>query len=211
MNIVVIHNSTMKAFSDGASVPVPDYHTEGHQLAVLKYQNSPYAARARVLQACIERGATKVVLLVGGVGLLHRTHWNGKGPMTEARFMNEAQHHGLWNYMERLLDRYGHVYVPPEAWKRPWKLKTKPSDHVTSINNPTLPMVAGYRVSALAELTEEARMNVGMGEALTRIGYDSFTIQDYFFTTPGNIDRLDETGSAATWSKNYERAIARLA
>lgn len=209
MNIVALHNT--HSIWGGLPLPEPQYHTEGHQLAVQRYYQSPYTARARVLQACIDRGATKVVVIMSGVQLLHRTHWNGKGPMTEARFMNEAQHHGLWVYMERLLDRYGHVYVPPEAWKRPWKLKTKPSDHVTSINNPTLPMVAGYRVSALAELTDSDRMNVGMGEALTRHGYDSFTIQDYFFTTPGNLDRLDETGSATTWSKNYERAIHRLA
>jgi hypothetical protein len=210
MNIVVLHNqATVKPFSVNAVEKLPPYYTDPHALAVLRYQHSPYTARRRVFERAIEMEATKLVIVMGGVGLLHRAHWNGKGPRTEARYMNEAQTHGLWNYIDRLLDRYGHVYVPPMAWMRPWKIRPKPSDHVTSINNPTLPMVAGYRVKALAELDDLS--NVGVGEALTKRGYDSFTIQDYFFTTPGNLDRLDETGSAATWSKNYERAISRLA
>lgn len=163
-----------------------------------------YKARAKCITHAAEAGHAKIAIVVGTVQLYHRPHWNGQGEPTVPARLNEFGHHGLWLYLDRLLNRFGHVYVPPMAAmrtheslrKHPWKY----------INNPVIPMVAGYTLRALSVL---AHHKWPIGNQLCGQGYDSLTVSDYFHHNLGHTV-YDEVGSATSWSQAYERAIDRL-
>lgn len=163
-----------------------------------------YDARAKCIAHALDAGHAKIAIVVGTVYLLHRPHWNGLGERTVVSRMNEYGHHGLWVYVDRLLRRFGHVYVPPLSAMRTWEVEKKHPWRY--INNPVIPSVAGYTMQALATLRDHT---IPFGKLLCGNGYDSVTISDYYHHNLGDTV-LDENGSASTWNQAYERAIDRL-
>lgn len=159
-----------------------------------------YEARATAFEHAISEGHGSVIIMAGTAELLHRAHWNGNGPETKLTLCSDNDKHGLWLYMDRLTRRFGHVYVPGVGACLPWKTRrTHPWQY---INNPTVPMVAAYRTSALQSLSS---LDGPLGKLLCGQGYDSFTLSDFFYQPYGGYV-LDETGSATTWNQAYERA-----
>lgn len=174
----------------GSRVPVPD--------------GDWYAARARCFHHAQEAGHEKIIMVVGTVKLFHRAYWSGKGECTHPVRADEYTQHGLWLYLDRLLQRYGHVYVPPLSSCWAWQVRAKKQWNYWC--SPTIPMVAAYQVDAVAELHDRT---IPWGDQLCAAGYDSFTIDDYFFHNLGDTV-YDERGSATTWRIAYERAINRF-
>lgn len=158
----------------------------------LRYSGDPYVARGDCIRHAIEHGHKRICVMSSSVMLMHMRCGDAK----PARMATRT--HGLWTYLDRLLDRYGHVYVPPVAWA-----KQKNHEYIL---NPTIPMVAAYKVSALESLDN---YDMPFGQLLCANGYDSFTLKDYFYYNTGPTV-LDEPGSAFTWRKAYERAINRF-
>ena len=174
------------------------YDTSPFRASKLRFDGDWYKARGDCVRHAIEHGYPSILIIVGSVELWHRqlrcapqrmhTRWQG----------------GLWHYLDRLLCRYGHVYVPPLAWaKQTDKRLLRQEDFIL---NPTIPLVAGYQVKALQSLDN---LDMPYGALLCANGYDSFTVYDYLHFKPG-APVLDEVGSATTWRKSYERAIARV-
>lgn len=165
--------------------------------------NDWYEARARALAHAQAMGAATIGILVGGCELYQRSHWNGKGEETKPRPIHPYQLNGMWQYMQRLSRRFAHVYVPPLAALRTWDSLTKyPWQYEC---NPVPACCAVYRVQAVLEAV--GKKTGPWGQALCSEGYDSLTVSDYFHHNLGQ-PVLDESGSAATWKKSYERAIA---
>lgn len=173
----------------------------GASRVVVKGKRDWYAARARAIQHAIDAGHAKIIITVGTAEYYHRPHWNGLGEPTEVARMEAFGQHGLWLHFDRLLNRFGHVYVPPLSACRAWHTYKK--NPWMPYNNPVIPSVAGYVTSTLAQLTD---LEAPFGQRLCGNGYDSFTMNDYFYYNLGE-DHLDETGSATTWRKSYERSI----
>lgn len=160
-----------------------------------------YTTRERCIQHAIDNGHSKIIICAGTVQLFHRPHWNGHGEPDVQYRMPENPQKGMWLYLDRLLNRFGHVYVPPLSACRSWEsLKKRPW---TYYNCPVIPMVAGYQTKALSELS---RLDLPFGKMLCRAGYDSLTVSDYFYHNHG-YDVLDEPGTVDSWSKAYEHAI----
>lgn len=159
----------------------------------LKFTGSWHEARGDCIRHAIKHGHKAICIVAHNVELYCRQHG---GPVHRA---NKYDLHGLWLYLDRLLCRYGHAYVPPLAWA---KLK----DHPYFLT-PTIPSVAAYQVSALETLDNVD--SIALGQDLCANGYDSFNVNDYYHLNLG-YSGLDDLGSAASWRKQYERAIARL-
>lgn len=184
---------------------VETYHTLwGASRVVVRNQHDWYDARARCIQHAITNEFDKIVVVAGTVELYHRPHWNGLGEESVAARMSDNGQHGMWLYLNRLLNRYSHVYVPPLSACLSWKaMRTRPWPY---INNPVIPMVAGYRVDALTQMTDHT---LPIGQRMCGMGYDSLTVNDYFFHNHGPT-HYDEAGTVTSWSKSYERAISRI-
>lgn len=164
-----------------------------------------YQARAKAILHANDQGHKACIIMVNYVNLAHRPHWNGLGEPTSCSAMGPEGKHGLWLYMDRLLRRFAHVYVPPITACRSWKSMRKMP--WLYLNSPTLPLVAGYQVRPLLSL--DVRHPFGM--ELCRRGYDSLTVSDYFYDPVGGEYVFDEFGSATVWDKLYRRAVeARL-
>lgn len=167
-------------------------------------QGEWYAARAKAFEHAISEGHGSVIIMAGTAELLRRPHWNGVGPETTLLPCSDNDKHALWVYMDRLIKRFGHVYVPSVRACLPWKTMRKhPWQH---LNSPTIPMVAAYRTTALQSLSS---LDGPLGKLLCGQGYDSFTVSDFFYQ-PYGAYVLDETGSATTWNQAYERAKTRV-
>lgn len=159
----------------------------------LKFTGDWYRARADCFQHAMEHSHTGICIVSHAVELYRRPH--GGVPQR----MTSREQHGLWLYLDRLLRRYGHAYVPPLAWAR-----NKQHDY---FNSPTIPLVAAYQVRALQDIKCKHEWSVGW--RLCAAGYDSFTLNDYFHNNLGSAG-LDEFGTARQWRNDYERAIAGL-
>jgi hypothetical protein len=161
-----------------------------------------YAARAKAMQHAAASGANYVIIVANHVELAYRPHWNGLGPETVASPLRDTDLHGLWLYMDRLLRRFAHVYVPHIAACRPWKtFKRHPWKY---INNPVLPMVAGYRLSSV---TPDVVHDETLGLQLCHRGHDSLTVSDYFYRPLGGLVTLDDFGSHSVWDRAFREAI----
>ena len=158
----------------------------------LTYDGDPYVARGDCIRHAIEHGHAKICVVQSSVTLMQMFCGEPKPTRMSPRT------HGLWTYLDRLLDRYGHVYVPPVQWAK--------QKHHEYILSPTIPMVAAYTVSSLESLDN---VDMPFGQMLCANGYDSFTLRDYFYYNTGPTT-LDEPGSAFTWRKAYERYINRI-
>lgn len=166
-------------------------------------QTDWYAARGKALRHAAANGAETAFIAVNHVNLCMRPHWNGLGPETELALLNVNGMHGLWLYLGRLLRRFAHVYVPHRSAMRSWRsLKKYPWRY---INNPVLPLVAGYRVKPLLAMD----LDMPFGYDLCRAGYDSLTVSDYFYDPVGPIV-FDEIGSANSWDAAYRKAQGEL-
>lgn len=164
-----------------------------------------YAARAKAFEHAAASGAQKAIIVANHVELLHRPHWNGLGTETQVGPMRDEDLHGLWLYMDRLLRRFAHVYVPHVSACRPWKtFKLHPWPY---INNPVLPMVAGYR---LCSVTTDVVQDETLGLQLCQRGHDSLTVSDFFYRPIGGIVTLDDFGSRAMWDRAYNSAIKEV-
>lgn len=150
-----------------------------------------YEARSRAFTHAREQGYTHVGIVCSTVQLFRRAH--GNEPMLQA----PNDQHGMWLYLNRLVKRYGHVYVPPLRWARQM-------ESYGEVLAPTIPLVAAYQMAGVDAVHD----GVGslLGTNLCAKGYDSFTVGDYFHFDLAKIE-LDEYGSAATWRRAYERAI----
>jgi hypothetical protein len=159
-------------------------------------------ARARALQHAQAVGAATIGILVGSCELYHRPHWNGKGDPSKHARINPYNLNGMWMYMERLSRRFAHVYAPSLAALRSWESVRKyPWVYEC---NPVPACCAVYRVQAV--LSSVAKKSGPWGQALCSNGYDSLTMSDFYHHNLGP-PVLDETGSATTWKRSYERAI----
>lgn len=159
----------------------------------LKFTGDWYQARADCFEHALDNGHTGICIVSHAVQLYRRPH--GGVPQ---HIPGDNEQHGLWLYLDRLLRRYGHVYVPPLAWS-----KNKQHEY---FNSPTIPLVAAYQTRALQAI--EPWNNPAIGFALCGSGYDSFTVSDYFYHNLGK-NRMDDVGTASAWRKTYESAIAR--
>jgi len=168
------------------------YDTAPFRASKLRFDGDWYKARGDCIRHAIEHGYSTILIIVGSVELHHRQL------RCDPQRMHTRWQGGLWHYLDRLLCRYGHVYVPPLAWA-----KQKKHEYFL---HPTIPLVAGYQVRALQTLDN---VDGPLGALLCSNGYDSFTVYDYLHFKPG-APVLDEVGSATTWRKSYERAIARV-
>lgn len=163
-----------------------------------------YGARARAIEHALGRGYTAIGVLCNSIELYYRPHWNGSGPETGLHRACENHTHGMWLYLDRLVKRFGHVYVPSVKAVRSWgSLRKYPWEYSCA---PTIPMVAAYQTAALQSLDD---LNGPLGRGLCANGYDSLTVSDYFYHNLGELV-LDEPGSATTWRASYERAINRI-
>lgn len=176
-----------------------------HDVSVVAVKgNYWYETRANEFKKAFVQGHQSIGILVHTVELYHRPHWNGQGEETKTHKQSELTQHGMWQYLERLSKRYAHVYVPSLDYCRPWcSHKRHP---IRSSNAPTIPLVAVYRLDALAKLDD---LNGPVGLSLCHMGYDSFTVQDFFYHNTGPVV-LDETGSATSWQQAYEKSMKRI-
>lgn len=156
-----------------------------------------YDARAKAIQHAVDNGYGGICVVTNTVQLYRKPHWNGRGEEVKPYLPTKENKHGLWVYLNRLLCRYGHVYVPSLGWA---------SHKFEQECNPPIPLVAAYRTTALQELDNT---DIPFGKLLCGKGYDSFTINDYYYHDLGNKVTLDEPGSMTTWRNAYGRAIAR--
>lgn len=157
--------------------------------------NQWYEARAECFQQAIGSGVGAVGIIVGTVHLYHRhAQQDGIWPS------GPNSHHGMWLYLERLVNKYGHAYVPPLSWAR------NHPQHGKELF-PTVPMVAAYQTKALQSLRN---LDGPVGKLLCGEGYSSYTVGDYFFHNLSTHYVLDEPGSASTWREAHERAIDRI-
>lgn len=186
---------------------VMDYESVGfldtHEITVKG--GDYYEARKEAFRHAHEHQRDRFMVIVNGTLVLHRPHWNGvgTGPLTRVATANDM--HGLYHYMNRLLGRFGHVYVPyvdrhkqnPQEWHY--------------LNSPTIPVVAGYQTKALSELGDFGSTT---GFRLCSAGYDSFTVSDYFWRDADSLntvmDTLDEYGSGPKWEGAFQRGIGQL-
>lgn len=167
--------------------------------------NDWFGARARALEHGLRTGCATIGITTNAVEYNWRPHWNGKGGETIAGLCNEFQQTAMWLTMQEWARRHGigHVYVPPLSALRSWTaLEKYPWQHDL---NPVPPLVAVYKGWSLLEL--EDRESAGIGARLCAHGHRSVTLGDYFHYDLGKCP-LDEVGSASTWRKSYERAIA---
>lgn len=178
--------------------PVEQYDTRFFRMTKLTFDGDWYKARGDCIRHAIEHGHAAICIVVSTAELHHR-----QLQMPPQR-MHKRWQGGLWCYLDRLLCRYGHVYLPPFAWAKQTNGRLLTKDDF--ILRPTIPLVAGYQVKALQELDN---VDGPLGALLCTKGYDSFTVYDYLHYKPG-APVLDEVGSATTWRKSYERAIARV-
>ena len=124
--------------------------------------------RHKIFHAACAAGARSFILVNGNVELYEK-----RLSQPKASRITATNQHGLWLYMERLLQRYGHVYVPHMNTSR---------DKHKFFNNPTDGMVVGYQTAALQKLDS---VEGPIGRKLCRAGYDSFTVSDYFYYPMG--------------------------
>lgn len=163
-----------------------------------------YAARSRCLRHAATNGHDKAVILVDTVRLLHRKHWNGLGEQTKLVETGRIDRHNLWVYLDRLLNRFAHVYVPPMRACRTWE--SVQAHPCTYLNSPVIPLVAGYQVGVANKAKHPY-----IGWHMVRAGYDSLTVSDYFFKDMEYEPVLDESGTATSWNTAYFRAINAIA
>ena len=143
--------------------------------------------RDRIFRACCIGGRKSVIFVNGHVELYGRRHQQEK----PSRLTENGQH-GLWLYMGRLLNRFGHVYVPHlEEW----------GETSCFYNDPANGMVVGYQIKALQSLPN---LDGPLGRQLCRNGYDSFTVGDYFYYPMGE-EVFKEVGTRASWQAAYLR------
>lgn len=145
------------------------------------------AVRDRVFRACCIGGRKSVIFVNGHVELFEQRR------STEMSRITENGQHGLWLYMNRLLHRFGHVYVP--------HMKTNHAG--VYYNNPADGMVVGYQIKALQSLSN---LDGPLGRQLCRNGYDSFTVSDYFYYPLGE-EVFKEVGTHFTWQASYLRYL----
>lgn len=176
---------------------VEKYDTTPFRASKLRFDSNWYTARGDCIRHAIENGYSTIMIVVGSVEFWHRQL------RCDPQRMHVRWQGGMWHYLDRLLCRYGHVYVPPLAWAKQPKRILKQEDFIL---NPAVPLVAGYQVRALQTLDN---IDGPLGALLCSNGYDSFTVYDYLHYKPG-VPVLDDVGSATTWRKSYERAIARV-
>jgi hypothetical protein len=157
--------------------------------------NNWQRGRASAARHAIEAGHRTFAVMVGTVELYRRPHQ--QQPLVATEF----DRHGLWIYMMRLAWRFGHVYVPPLQWSR---VAGKTWEHQ---NNPTIPLVAAYQTKAVAQLAD---LDAPWGYELCRLGYDSFTLSDYFHWNYAPHGQLDEVGSRDTWHRAYKNSVRKL-
>jgi hypothetical protein len=143
--------------------------------------------RSKIQHAAIATGSRSFILVNGNVELFEKRHGDA-----QASRLTERNQHGLWLYMERLLKRYGHVYVPHLS-----------TPFMTNFNYPTNGMVVGYQTAALQKLDD---LYGPIGRQLCRAGYDSFTVSDYFYYPLGD-EVFKEVGTHATWQAAYLRSF----
>jgi hypothetical protein len=143
--------------------------------------------RDRIFRACCIGGRRSVIFVNGHVELYEQRHQADKA----TRISVNGQH-GLWLYMNRLLQRFGHVYVP--------KLIRSGGSH-RYYNDPANGMVVGYQIAALQSLPN---LDGPLGRQLCRNGYDSFTVGDYFYYPMGE-EVFKEVGTHASWQAAYLR------
>jgi hypothetical protein len=144
--------------------------------------------RDRVFRACCIGGRRSVIFINGHVELYEKRHQADK-----ATWISTNGQHGLWLYMGRLLQRFGHVYVPP-------LIRTDYPEH-EYYNAPANGMVVGYQIAALQSLPN---LDGPLGRQLCRNGYDSFTVGDYFYYPMGE-EVFKEVGTHASWQAAYLR------
>jgi hypothetical protein len=141
--------------------------------------------RERIFMACCMAGRRSVIFINGHCELYE------KRLSTEPSRITQFGQHGLWVYMNRLLKRFGHVYVPPL-----FEWRDEPKHYY---NCPTDGMVVGYQLAAIQKLDE---WYGPLGQRLCAAGYDSFTIRDFFYRQLGP-GQFPETGTHTSWSKAF--------
>ena len=144
--------------------------------------------RDRIFRACCIGGRKSVIFVNGHVELYEK-----RLQAERATRISTVGQHGLWLYMSRLLNRFGHVYVP-ELGRTAF-----PSEHY--YNDPANGMVVGYQIKALQSLSN---LDGPLGRQLCRNGYDSFTVGDYFYYPMGE-EVFKEVGTRASWQAAYLR------
>lgn len=149
--------------------------------------------RRRLYAEAFKAGTRSIILINGGVELYEKRYSNEQ----PSRITENGQH-GLWIYMARLLQRYGHVYVP--------HLKTHNDPH-EYFNNPCDGMVVGYQTAALHKV--RALSDGPIGRQLCRGGYDSFTVSDYFYYPLGK-EVFKESGTRAQWTDAYLKSLDEI-
>lgn len=185
-----------------------DYQYEENQTAFSTVPGGDYyAAREHALRRAIREGEDRVLVVVNRVQLLHRPGWNGLGPEPFTRHATAEDLHHLWHYINRLLGRFGHVYVP-HVYRAKHRVPEWPY-----LNSPTIPLVAGYRIDALKSLGG-SDFGSNLGFRLCSAGYDSFLLSDFFWKDrdmeESVMDALDDYGTRAGWQGAYEAGIGKL-
>lgn len=154
-------------------------------MKVMKVVNDDWdSARDAVIRACCMTGRKSVIFVHGHAELYEKRH-----STVPFRITRHGQH-GLWLYMDRLLQRFGHVYVPP---------LTEANDLPHYHNSPCKATVVGYQLAALQRIKT---WDGPLGLQLCEAGYDSFTVRDYFYYCRGH-EAFVETGTRQEWERAF--------
>lgn len=153
--------------------------------------NDWYWTRQNILDECCRSGQRTVIFVHGHAELYERRH--GGRPSRITPFGQ----HGLWLYMNRLLQRFGHVYVPHIG------RANKPAQHY---NVPCEATVVGYQVAALQKVDT---WDGPLGQKLCSNGYDSFTVNDYFYHCIGS-EPFREPGTHESWNRAFVESYQHI-